>query len=228
MKISFLKHNITASKAARSLSRRPCRGFTLIESLMSILILTISIMAPLELSLQTVKYSRIALEKVRSTYIAEEAVEMINNIKKSAEIYCSDPAAPLPMCYDYFGGYFLNGGVLDNKCVGLDISGGKKFCNFDFSNMEVSPLDKSVKLTNVNSSYSYIIKNNLDVSSATSQNTGLKRSINITFIDNNIPDGQSAGSPGSALITSIVCVREVGICNESSANKVVLENLISR
>ena len=214
------------------LNQNKMRGFTLVESLMAILILTTAIIAPLSLAMQTLRYSKIATEKIEATYMAEEAIEMVYNIKKSAEVYCSDPASPSAICTDYFVNYFLDqttptDSVIDTKCSGFISGGIKRFCNFDISNIIYDQLDKTTKLKNIDSTFVYLLKNDNGLSSATNAKNNFKRSINISPVDQN-SNGVNYINPNSILVTSIVCTREVGECDENSQNKVILQSLIAR
>lgn len=213
------------------------KGFTLVETLMSILILTLSIMAPLSLAMQTVKYSRIATQKMEATYLAEEAIEMIYNIKKSAEIYCAMNMTDT-LCYEnYFSDYFLDQSslpnqVLDSKCFGKissAINAPKKYCNFDHNNIIYNSTKTQLKNVNDNLSEmkTYLQKNTSGLASITSSKTTYQRAINISVIDNN-KDSYGVGKAHSALVTSIVCIQESGVCDENSSNKVILTNLVSR
>ena len=213
------------------LNQNRIRGFTLVESLMAILILTTAIIAPLSLAMQTLRYSKIATEKIEATYMAEEAIEMIYNVKKSAEVYCSDPASPSAICTNYFTDYFLDQNnlsenVIDTKCFGFASGGIKRYCNFDISNIIYDPLDKITKLKYVNSEFVYLIKNDSGLSSATNAKNNFKRSVNISLADNNSVGPLS--NSNSILVTSIVCTREAGDCDENSQNKVILQSLIAR
>ena len=206
------------------------RGFTLAESLLAILILTMSIMTPLGLALQSLKYSSIAVEKIEATYMAEEAIEMIYNIKKSAEIYCSDVSNPHSVCNNYFNDYFINADVIDSKCLGVDAS-GTKYCNFDNSNIIVDISgDMSVKIKNVDNAKRFLSKNTTGISSAVYSVTDYQRRINISEADVNELDVSvgPGGWPNSAKITVIVCIRNSGTCDENSENKVILQNYVSR
>lgn len=229
------------------------RGFSLVESLMAILILTMSIMAPLSLALQTVKYSRIATQKMEATYMAEEAIEIIQNVKKSAEVFCADSNNSSsnngPCDNDYFLSYFLdqtNSGdnVLDSDCVGnipLNLN-SKNFCNIDMSNIAEGN-DKSIKLQGAESNSgpspkNFLIKNSNtgseDLSFTTAQITDYKRSINITILDSNKDSTDTnSGYNNSVLVTSIVCIKDgidwnTSVCDENTVNKVMLQNLVSR
>jgi Tfp pilus assembly protein PilV len=202
------------------------RGFALVESLMAILIIMISIMAPLGLALQTVKYSNIAIEKMEATYIAEEAIEMIINLKKSAEIYCVD--ANIPECDNYFNNYFLDqsqsiNNVISSQCY------DQNYCNFDFSNFvyDSSSLSKTLKLQNIDSNKIYIQKNNENLSTASDIKSIFQRKINVRAVD--LP-GASVGSGvyNSVIVTSIVCIRENNTCDENSENVVIIKNLLSK
>ena len=231
MQIKFLNiNNIKSKTYIRGVSLFNMRGFTLVESLMAILILTTAIIAPLSLAMQTLRYSKIATEKIEATYMAEEAIEMIYNVKKSAEVYCSDPASPSAICTNYFTDYFLDQNnlsenVIDTKCFGFAIGGIKRFCNFDISNI-VYASDKTTKLKNIDSTSVYLLKNDSGLSSATNAKNNFKRSVNITQTDFN-SFGQLSNS-NSILVTSIVCTREEGECDENSQNKVILQSLIAR
>jgi hypothetical protein len=73
-KISFHKENF--------------RGIIMVEALMSITILMVAVMAPLTLATQSANYAKYSLNKITASYLAEEQIEMMVNLKKSFDIYC--------------------------------------------------------------------------------------------------------------------------------------------
>ena len=241
--MSKLKHmmNLINNFSLKNLKGKclsvPMRGFSLVESLMAILILTIAIMAPLALAMQTLKYSRIATEKMEGTYMAEEGVEMLYNVKESARIYCTDSSDV--RCANYFNNYFLDqeagvNNVIDSDCFGYDLLSSKSnYCNFDASNIVVDIADKSVRLSGVDTSKDYVLKSDsslvtsLNTGSAVANYTNYKRSINITPIDF-AKDVSGAGTYRSALITIVVCIRERSVCDENSVNRIIIQDIMSR
>ncbi|MDQ5957249.1 MAG: hypothetical protein QG614_224 [Patescibacteria group bacterium] len=213
------------------------KGFSLVETLMAVLILTIAIMAPLTLAMQTVKYSRIAIQKMESTYLAEEGIEIIQNLKKSAQIYCGVYAEDQRCTKEYFNDYFLdqqiigtNDIIIDSDCFGyLFGTNIKKYCSMDFNNLVYNNTNKKTYLTSaiLSSNNTYLTKTPNGMAESTSTPSIYKRSINVTPIDLN-EDIDGFARYRSVLVTSIICIQENSICNESSENKIMLQNLISR
>jgi len=63
-----------------SLFRQP-RGFTLIETLVAISLLTISIVAPISLTAQSLESALYARDQITAFYLAQEAIEAVRSIR---------------------------------------------------------------------------------------------------------------------------------------------------
>lgn len=60
------------------------KGFTLIEAIVSIVILTFAVAGPMALSSQSLRASRDARLELEATHIAEEGIEIIHNIRDNS------------------------------------------------------------------------------------------------------------------------------------------------
>jgi prepilin-type N-terminal cleavage/methylation domain-containing protein len=56
-------------------------GFTLVETLVAITVLVLAVAAPLTLGSQGLTASRVARDQVTATYLAQEAIEYIHNLR---------------------------------------------------------------------------------------------------------------------------------------------------
>lgn len=65
------------------------RGFTLLETLTSVAILTLTIIGPLTVIMGSSTYARQTKDVMGATYLAEEAVEMIQNRYDSIYVFCN-------------------------------------------------------------------------------------------------------------------------------------------
>lgn len=64
------------------------KGFTLLETLASISILSLVVIGPLAVTISSSGYARLTKDTIVATYLAEEAVEMLQNQYDSMYVYC--------------------------------------------------------------------------------------------------------------------------------------------
>ncbi len=64
------------------------KGFTLLETLASIAVLSLVIIGPLAVTISSSGYARLTKDTIVATYLAEEAVELLQNQYDSMYIYC--------------------------------------------------------------------------------------------------------------------------------------------
>jgi prepilin-type N-terminal cleavage/methylation domain-containing protein len=60
------------------------RGFTLIETIVSVTILAVAVVGPLTLSAQSVRASRDARLEIEATYLATEGIELMHNMRDNS------------------------------------------------------------------------------------------------------------------------------------------------
>lgn len=81
-------------------SRAPLWGFEMVEALVAIVILTLAIIGPMALAVQTAKYSRVSLDRVVGSYLADEGLDLMINYRQSLQVYCNseylEPAVTNP------------------------------------------------------------------------------------------------------------------------------------
>lgn len=64
------------------------KGFTLLETLASISVLSLVIIGPLSVTISSSGYARLTKDTIVATYLAEEAIELLQNQYDSIYIYC--------------------------------------------------------------------------------------------------------------------------------------------
>lgn len=69
------------------------KGFTLLETLASIAILSIVVIGPLSVTINSSSYARVTKDTIVATYLAEEAIEMLQNQYDSLYVYCKKNAS---------------------------------------------------------------------------------------------------------------------------------------
>ena len=65
------------------------KGFTLLETLASVSILSLVIIGPLSVTISSSGYARLTKDTIVATYLAEEAMEMLQNQYDSLYVYCN-------------------------------------------------------------------------------------------------------------------------------------------
>lgn len=66
------------------------RGFTLVETLVSVFIITIVIVGPMTVAFNASIYAKLTKETMIATYLAQEAVELLRHHQDSVYIRCAD------------------------------------------------------------------------------------------------------------------------------------------
>ena len=96
----------------------PLRGFSLIEALVSVLILTAAITGPLSIAAQGFQGALVARDQVTAFFLAQDAVEFVQFARATNRLN--------PNNYDWLAGG--TGGVVLTPCVSTD---GSALCYFD-------------------------------------------------------------------------------------------------
>ena len=117
------------------------KGLTLLETLVSITIITIVIVGPLSYIITSSSYAKQTKDTMIASYLADEAVELLQNRYDSIYIYCSkNPTEPLcvgtedtvgQVAWRVFKEKFSSGGGYPS-CFISDNSAG---CSFDYIDM---------------------------------------------------------------------------------------------
>ncbi len=81
--ITYLKNNFRKMLAKRGYKSCPASGFTIIESLVAVMILVMSVTGPLALAARGLSFSTYAREEITAFYLASEGMETIRNIRDS-------------------------------------------------------------------------------------------------------------------------------------------------
>ncbi len=80
------------------------KGFSLIETIVAIVVLTLAVVGPMTLSAQSIRASRDARLELTATHLAEEGMEVVHNIRDNNSAQDADPARGawmtniLPIC----------------------------------------------------------------------------------------------------------------------------------
>ncbi len=114
------------------LKRKTQKGFTLVETLVAILVLTIGITAPLTIASKGLQSSTYSLEQNTAFFLAQEAIEILKAQRNSSGLAHLDPlvgASSIKWFNDIFSGpACLN----EAPCYfGLDTVGNYVNCNID-------------------------------------------------------------------------------------------------
>jgi type II secretory pathway pseudopilin PulG len=72
----------------KSFLDRPLRGFTLVETLVSITIVTLTVLGPLSVATSASAHARDTKNTLISTYLAQEAIELLRHQQDSVYIRC--------------------------------------------------------------------------------------------------------------------------------------------
>ncbi len=86
-----------------NLQQKAVQGFTLLETLTSIAILSLVIIGPLSSIINSSSYARQTKDTMIATYLAEESLELLQNQYDSLYVFCSAQAAD-PFCAPAFVG----------------------------------------------------------------------------------------------------------------------------
>lgn len=218
-------------------SRNNLKGFAMIEALVSILLLISSIMGPLVLSFQTAKYSRLALNRVKASYYADEALDLLVNYRHSMSLYCVKNSE-LPECAGdpSVAGFklFINNimGPVNNYC-----SSESRLCNidsvsFNYTNQNVVPSFTSRPATGDCELYEHTNR------SATCGNDGdttaglfktvFKRKFYVEKKDNITTTNGVSEDPSTVKLVVVVCIDEKTECTKTSPFRVMLETYVAQ
>ncbi len=73
--------------------KKHLKGFTLLETLASIAVISLVVIGPLAVTISSSGYARLTKDTIVATYLAEEAVELLQNQYDSMYIYCKKYAS---------------------------------------------------------------------------------------------------------------------------------------
>jgi prepilin-type N-terminal cleavage/methylation domain-containing protein len=106
------------------------RGFTLIETLVAITVLTMVIIGPLSLAAKSIGASLVSQNQITAFYLGQEALEYITNVKDNNFLQSNDWLNGLNQCFGASGCYVDIPNNIINSCGGAcpkikyDESGG--------------------------------------------------------------------------------------------------------
>ena len=70
----------------KKIQNKGLTGFTLIETLVAITILTLGIVGPLELAYKSISYTKLSQNKITASYLAQEGMELVRYIRDTNKI----------------------------------------------------------------------------------------------------------------------------------------------
>jgi hypothetical protein len=193
------------------------RGIAMIEAMLAITIIMIAIMAPLTISTYSSKYAKLAINRITATYLAEEQLEMVINLRKSLDIYCFNN---LNNCAngDSFDEFDL---ILSSAACGTVALP----CYIDEGAFIYNSLDKPVYSPGAdinNCRYLYIKSDDIvSCNAAIGVSSPYTRKLIVERVDNLININNSATQPNAIKLTSLICINSPG-CNIGDTNSVTL------
>ncbi len=136
------------------------RGFTLIETLVSVFIITTVVLGPLTVASNALSYARQTKDSITATYLAQEAVELLHHQQDSVYLACQSQTGsscipengetPSQAAWRVFRarlGYNASG----VSCYGVDSPLG---CAYDFIDMGTNEISNPTKYSSTGTSCS--------------------------------------------------------------------------
>lgn len=134
------------------------RGFTLIETLVSVFIITVAIIGPLTVASNASIYAKLTKDTMTAAYLAQEAVELIRHQQDSVYIRCADKNAatcaananenPGEAAWRIFKERMGN----NAQGVSCFTDSNSSGCSYDFIDMTENPSGNPSKYTSTSSS----------------------------------------------------------------------------
>lgn len=134
------------------INKKSIKGFTLLETLTSIAILGLILIGPLTVIIGSSTYAKQTKEVMTATYLAEEAIELLQNQYDSLYIFCKNNAAD-PYCVTSTGeiGGQIPWRLFKAKLGALNgqpscyLSDNPNGCNFDYLEMMATSTSTPVR-----------------------------------------------------------------------------------
>ncbi len=190
------------------------RAFAMMESLVAISILLTTIIAPLTLSIQSLKYTKLANDRTLASYIASQTVEFANNYRQELRLVCvNDTAGSIPNCAG------------DPSKASLQIfinsfSGGYDMTGLPVNTVKLLPCSLYQNPT----SKEYTCET--ATSSVANTKTVYKRNIVVSGTDSFSYTGGGSGYNIAAKVISIICYGKALTCDEDTKDSVKVYNYI--
>ncbi len=194
------------------------QGFTLLETLASIAILSLVIIGPLSVTISSSGYARLTKDTIVATYLAEEAIELLQNQYDSLYVYCRKNASSTDvggLCYptaleantgqtswrifkDRLSGIsgqptcYLPKNNSGTGSYPSNAPGNPNGCSFDYQDMQASSTETLVRYNSLSNDCKHMIP----ISTSTSQ---------YVYTTGNGPSQTSGYALTLATSTSYVC-----------------------
>jgi prepilin-type N-terminal cleavage/methylation domain-containing protein len=179
-------------------SIRSPRGFTLVETLVSTMIIAVVILGPLTVASNASTYARLTKDTLIATYLAQEAIELLRHQQDSVYLRCiqyvtsacpiTGNEAPEESAWRIFKAR-LGGNAQGPSCFSNENPNG---CSFDFIDMTSDQNNPPIKYTSTSSSCNTLSLNKTDKTYVCSGSrgsgsgytpTGFNRSISILSLE---------------------------------------------
>ncbi len=93
-----MKNFFINKKINKDLNNFSQKGFSLVETLIAITVLTISITAPLVLASEGIKSTELAKEQIVAFYLAQDAIEYVKNVRDENKLSGDNQLVGLSSC----------------------------------------------------------------------------------------------------------------------------------
>ncbi len=190
------------------------QGLAMIEAMLAITIIMIAIMAPLTISTYTSKYAKFALNRIVATYIADEQLEFMVNLRKSLDIYCFNVSTDCTNSNSFDEFYYTLNSGLGCGTVAAPCYVDESSFTYPPANPPAKPIfSPRVDLANCPN----LFINNNDIASCAAQNADSEispftRKLIIENIDNLTNQDRLGNSgdtrPNGIKLTSLVCIND--------------------
>ena len=204
------KVNIKLNKIAL---KQNVRAFAMMESLVAISILLTTIVAPLTLSIQSLKYTRLANDRTLASYIASQTVEFANNYRQELRLVCTnDLAGTITNCAG------------DPSKSSLQIFIGS-FGTYDMTGLPANTV-KNLNCSLYQNPTSKEYTCEVATSSVANLKTVYKRALVVSGNDSFTYAGGGSGYNITAKVISIICYGKALTCDENTKDSVKVYSYI--
>ncbi len=190
------------------------KAFAMMESLVAISILLTTIVAPLTLSIESLKYTKLANDRTLASYIASQTAEFANNYRQELRLVCTnDTAGSIVNCTG------------DPSKASLQIFINSFGGSYDMTGLPVNTV-KLLPCSLYQNPTSKEYTCEIATSSVANIKTVYKRNIVVSGTDDFNYAGGGAGYNIAAKIISIICYGKALTCDENTKDSVKIYSYI--